>query len=459
MPTISLSKFYSDQVLPAFRYKVGEEDMISILDPLGRPAPAKVDGKRLVVPTKDWLRKGFGDDYIAFHPLSEKISRLGTSQVLQHMQRQVKANLMFTVKYLTSRILEVAADSTLHKDIPPECSDFLKKLSGAKPDTIEWFNKVVKAAEKRSRFVSVYLKANGKFDGKTVNRICVIRFPIVEDLYSKDDILGVNVPKKQRPVLIELFKLVVPFGDSPTEYSAGTVERVAPYFVCLIQAFNKITTQLNSVIDKYRLIFDDAIQPYSKVDEKVIADFAKMQREIPSLDGNEGVSNEVEEEASETVNPVAQIPVQKKDNVVKVGNTAKEQTTSTRVPVGTTVNVNPSMSQAVAMTQAPQRPLQQVQTSNKASIQDLLNAGQKNQFAQPGMMQQPVMMNNNFAMPGMMQPQQPMMANMHPQMMQLMGNQMPMGGGFAQALNPSLAGNGNTAMMNLGGNQMMGRLL
>ncbi|MFO5802098.1 hypothetical protein ACLBSQ_33590 [Klebsiella pneumoniae] len=59
----------------------------------------------------------------------------------------------------------------------------------------------------------------------------------------------------------------------------------------------------------------------------------------------------------------------------------------------------------------------------------------------------------------MMQNEQPMMANMHPQMMQLMGNQMPMGGGFAQALNPALAGNGNTAMMNLGGNQMMGRLL
>ncbi|MFO5701781.1 hypothetical protein ACLBSN_31930, partial [Klebsiella pneumoniae] len=76
---------------------------------------------------------------------------------------------MFTVKFLTSRILEVAADSTLHKDIPPECSDFLKKLSGAKPDTIEWFNKVVKAAEKRSRFVSVYLKAKGNLDGKTVN--------------------------------------------------------------------------------------------------------------------------------------------------------------------------------------------------------------------------------------------------------------------------------------------------
>ncbi|MFO5836857.1 hypothetical protein ACLBSM_32720, partial [Klebsiella pneumoniae] len=69
----------------------------------------------------------------------------------------------------------------------------------------------------------------------------------------------------------------------------------------------------------------------------------------------------------------AQIPVQKKDCVVKVGNTAKEQTTSTRVPVGTTVNVNPSMGQAVEMTQAPQRPVQQVQTSNKASIQDHLH--------------------------------------------------------------------------------------
>ncbi|MFO5802016.1 hypothetical protein ACLBSQ_33125, partial [Klebsiella pneumoniae] len=86
----------------------------------------------------------------------------------------------------------------------------LKKLSGAKPDTIEWFNKVDKAAVKRSRYVSVYLKANGKFDGKTVYRICVIRFPIVEDLYSKDDILGVKVHKKQQKVLIELSKLDEP---------------------------------------------------------------------------------------------------------------------------------------------------------------------------------------------------------------------------------------------------------
>ncbi|MFO5848572.1 hypothetical protein ACLBP5_30745, partial [Klebsiella pneumoniae] len=64
------------------------------------------------------------------------------------------------------RVEEVAADSTLHKDIPPECSDFLKKLSGAKPDTIEWFNKVVKAAEKRSLFVSQELNATSKVAGK-----------------------------------------------------------------------------------------------------------------------------------------------------------------------------------------------------------------------------------------------------------------------------------------------------
>ncbi|MFO5574878.1 hypothetical protein ACLBPA_29540, partial [Klebsiella pneumoniae] len=67
-----------------------------------------------------------------------------------------------------------------------------------------------------NRVVSVYLKANGKFDGKTVHRICVIRFPIVEDLYSKDDILGVNVPKKQHPRLLVLFKLVVLFVDTLT---------------------------------------------------------------------------------------------------------------------------------------------------------------------------------------------------------------------------------------------------
>ncbi|MFO5890782.1 hypothetical protein ACLBSJ_33815, partial [Klebsiella pneumoniae] len=56
---------------------------------------------------------------------------------------------------------------------------------------------VARAPGNGTRCVSVYLKANGKFDGKTVNRICVIRFPIVEDLYSKDDILGGNAPKGQ----------------------------------------------------------------------------------------------------------------------------------------------------------------------------------------------------------------------------------------------------------------------
>lgn len=114
-------------VLPSFFMETDEEGYISISNPIGTVAPATADGKRLVLPTDKFLRKGFGEDFQPFHPLSESLSRRGTSPVMQYLQRAAKSRISYVVSYMAEELLHVAADKSLHKDLPPDSTDFLKE--------------------------------------------------------------------------------------------------------------------------------------------------------------------------------------------------------------------------------------------------------------------------------------------------------------------------------------------
>lgn len=257
------------QSLNAFSLVVDDEGMISQKHPTGTLTPMKVEGRRLVLPTKDWQRKGYGEDYQPYHPGCEVMSREGTSPVIQMLQRQAKACIAHALVTLGQGLLQVAVDKDTHKDLPLECTEFLKKLSNADKTTKELFEKLVGAAVKKNRLLTVYLKNGGKHDGKKVNRSCIIRFPIIEDLKAdlKDtNVLGVTVPKKQRPTLIALFDLLVPNGENPEEYSFGTTARVAPYFISLLTAYHKTATVLNESIEAYAEKLHLPVKPFALFD-------------------------------------------------------------------------------------------------------------------------------------------------------------------------------------------------
>jgi len=153
----------------------------------------------------------------------------------------------------------------------------------------------------------------GTFDGVKVNRTCVIRIPLLEDLQQEGkDVLGVTVSKKQRKILTALFKLIVPFGDNPEEYSHGTVNRQAPYFQCLLIAYAKITKVLNQCINNYAVPMQLPIKPIPTYDPKIVETFEKARQEIeiPALRGNEGGVKESAEEASDTKAQPAEAPKQ-----------------------------------------------------------------------------------------------------------------------------------------------------
>lgn len=292
-----------EQSLKAFSLYVDEDGLISQKQPTGALVPLKVDGRRLVLPTKEWQRKGYGEDYQPYHPGCEVMSREGTSPVMQMLQRQAKAMLAHTVVSMAQGLLQVAVDKETHKDLPLECTDFLKKLANADETTKTLLDKLISAAVKKNRLLSVYLKNGGKYDGKKVNRSAIIRFPILEDLQadSKDNqVLGITIPKKQRPTLIALFKLVVPFGDNAEEYSFGTTSRVAPYFVSLLTAYHKIATVLNQLVNAYAAQLHIPVKPIDLYDLSIIDVITKHYGDIPPYSGNEGSTQEQPEEATET---------------------------------------------------------------------------------------------------------------------------------------------------------------
>lgn len=144
-------------IADAIRYAYDDEGYLSIIHPTGTKEPIKIQGKRAVFPTNEHLKAGITDEFIFWHPLCESIARRGTSPVMQHIQRTVKANLMWALEYLTEELLKVAQDQDQHKSVPPHCSDFLEKLTNVNKDTFKIFKALVKGAIKNHRFCSVYL--------------------------------------------------------------------------------------------------------------------------------------------------------------------------------------------------------------------------------------------------------------------------------------------------------------
>lgn len=380
---LSLSKVY-EGILRSMQYDVDETGLVSILTPTGTKAEAKVNGARLVVPTQKRLRDGFTEDLQPYHPLCESISRRGTSPVLQHMQRSVKQHLGFLISFLADALVKVSLNTSIHKDLPPDLSDVLMKLTGVTDKTEELLGKLIQAAHKQNKLITVYLKGPGTFQGQKVNRIAVIRFPILDELdndAAKDLVLGVKVPTKQRKVISSLLRMIVPHGDNSEEYSAGTVSRVAPFFTAFLQAYHKIATRLNQSINRFAGPLALPLKPIELYPLEWLDEFPNIYNQIPSLNGNDGGTDEV---AEETVAPAVQPQQQRQQTVTPQLTGNMPQLANMFAPQQ---NVVPQQ-QRPASASAPQN------QKPKQSVADMLRGSQPQmpQYQQQPMYQQPQQM-------------------------------------------------------------------
>lgn len=419
---LSLSKVY-EGILTSMQYAVDDTGLVSIITPTGTQAEAKVNGARLVIPTQKRLRDGFTEDLQPYHPLCESPSRKGTSPVLQHMQRSVKQHLGFLISYMADQLVRLSLNTDQHKDLPPEMTDILMKLTGVTDKTPGFLDKLIPAASKQNKLVTVYLKGPGNFKGQKVNRIAIIRFPLLEELDNdaeKDMVLGVKIPAKQRKALSAVLRLIVPFGDDPEEYSAGTVSRVAPFFTVFLQAYHKIASRMNQMINRIAGPLHLPLKPIELYPLEWIEEFPKIYNQIPSLNGNDGGTEEVEA----TVTPPA--PQQQRVAV------AQQPVLESSMPQMAQMFANPQNSQpqqsrpahASAPANQPSQPKQTVADLLGHSTQPQMPMAQQPMYGvQPGMMPQMV---NQYGqvVPTHMMPQ--MQSGGQAQLPWQMGNQQMM---------------------------------
>ena len=291
--TITIQDFYEKQ-LSSLSYAVNEDDLISFVDPGGTEVPATVDQRRLAMPTKALLRSGFDADVQPFHPLSENIARRSVSPVVQGMQRTARAVLAHYFTEIASYLLAVAADTSLHKDLPPACSEYLKKVPEADAKMLKVFEQLVGKAVKQNQLITLYLRNGGTYEGKKVNRLCVIRFPFMEELTSETP-YGMKIRKKDRETLIALTHHIMPFGDSPEEYSAGSNSRVAPFYDAFMHAYAKAATRLNLMVRKYAKAMEIPLEEINMEYTDHMDDLGQFYDKIPSLRGNDGGTEDTPE--------------------------------------------------------------------------------------------------------------------------------------------------------------------
>ncbi len=303
----TIQDFYKKS-LSALRFQVDDDDLISFLNPEGRATPTVVDGRRLVLPTKQRLREGFGEDLQPFHPLSENIARRSASPVIKNMQRTAKAVLAHYFTELSLRLLAVASDPSLHKDLPPACSEYLKKVSNADAKTLKDFDTLIGKAVQKNKLITLYLRNGGTVDGKKMNRLCVIRFPIMDEL-NEEKPFGIKLRKKDRATLQALFHHIMPFGDSPEEYSAGSNSRIAPFFDAFMRAYAKVAEQLNSVVRKYAKPMEISLEPIDLSYLEELDNLGQYYEKIPSLRGNDGGTKEDTPEEAEATKAPTEKPI------------------------------------------------------------------------------------------------------------------------------------------------------
>lgn len=259
--------------------------------------PVMIDGKKLILPTKEFQKKPDWTQFVAFHPLSESIAR-GESEVLMKARTLIGLRLFYKYIELSEALLLLAVDSAAQSKLTPSTMKLLEGLGDADAKTVENFSKIIAKAKvnfdggENRCLISLFLKRGGTMNGAKFARLCVASFPYYEALQKIEDesaekrqVFGVPLRAKDIKVLKRLHEVILPNSDDGV-YSIGTNSQTAPYWGALMMTYVNLLNQFNSLV-----------KPFSKVikslktintDWDVGDELQKFRNQIPPMPYNEG---------------------------------------------------------------------------------------------------------------------------------------------------------------------------
>lgn len=255
--------------------------------------PATINGKRVILPTREQMKNKNWDNRIGFHPLRESYN-LGISDVTANLRDQYVMRLNATIGYAMKELIGIAHDQANQKNLSTEQAEVLNCLQSVSDRTVRDFDDLLKKTKARNdadQFINIFIKRGGTVKGKTYGRAAIVTFPIYDALKRGDEkVNGVKFSVKDREMLVRLFEFIMPSTAVEEGYNQGISSKTAPFLEALIRATFSVVSELVESMSPYLdivamptlLQFPENMGYWLEVfDSKDLAE--RMQRCIPNL--------------------------------------------------------------------------------------------------------------------------------------------------------------------------------
>lgn len=397
----------------------------------GELKPVRIDGKELILPTREFQAKPDWTKFVAFHPLSESIAR-GESEVLNKSRDLISLRLFYKYFELSEALLMLAVNSEAQSKLTPSTMKHLEGLGDADAKTVENLSKIFAKAKatftggENRCLISLFLKRGGTQNGTKYSRLCVASFPYYEALLKVEDepadkrqVFGVPLRAKDIKVLKRLHEIILPGSDEGV-YSIGTNSQTAPYWGALVMTYTNILNQFNSLIKPFSKVIK-SLKPVN-TDWDVGDQLQQFRNQIPPMPYNEGADATAAPEATATTTTQA-APQPPQPQQAPTYPAAQQPLTQQPVAVQQTPAYNP----APAVHPSP-APVNHSKTSNSNGISfgEAVNKSGMGMVLPQAYPQMPMMQMYPMQQPMMQMAMPPVQGQQQMPQMMLPYGQMPM---------------------------------
>jgi len=260
----------------------------------GRTMPFTVDGKRLVLPTREHLKNPDWSNRVAFHPLCEDIMS-PESPVLGRFRRAINMRLNKTIGFLMMELLDIALNTEMHGSLTPDQANMLVSVKNVDKDTLKTLTSIVEKIIRNDGekcFVHLFIKKGGTVGLKKYSRATIVTFPFYNELMKKEkQIYDITVRTRDREVFAGLLEYIIPDIGTDKFFDTGSLTDIAPSLDSLMRALTKIVSRTNIVVNDFKNILKDDTDEYNYNGEWISAfdnldNYEKDIRMIPMQTGN-----------------------------------------------------------------------------------------------------------------------------------------------------------------------------
>lgn len=269
--------------------------------------PTTIEGRRLVMPTKEQFANYHPEKVIVFHPLQEHIER-GESEVVKHLRFQLNVRINMGIATLAAGLLEIAGSPAIHQKLTPEQRELLKAVPNANAKStsafLAFYMKNMKGKE-HSSVINIFLKRSGTYQGVKHTRIGVVAFPYYETIAS-----DASMKAAEKEDFVALMEYMFPGSSTDNEaYNSFSDSKDAPWLETLLKSSFNVTNRINELCE----LFEDFLNEESKMHFETqwfdafdnLESFRAEISRIPSQKGNEGTIIVDGEERSTVEKPQA----------------------------------------------------------------------------------------------------------------------------------------------------------